>query len=46
MYKDYIWLGVWEENQRAIHFYRKIGLLEYGKHIFMLGKDKQIDILM
>lgn len=23
---SYIWLGVWEENQRAIHFYKKMGL--------------------
>lgn len=24
---DYVWLGVWEENPRAISFYRKNGLL-------------------
>jgi len=23
---DYIWLGVWEENPRAIHFYKKMAL--------------------
>jgi len=42
----YIWLGVWEENIHAINFYKKIGFIEFDKHIFMVGQDKQIDILM
>ncbi|RYG33723.1 MAG: GNAT family N-acetyltransferase [Chitinophagaceae bacterium] len=42
----YIWLGVWEENLRAINFYKKNGFLEFGKHKFMLGTDEQTDILM
>ena len=42
----YLWLGVWEENQRAISFYKKNGLVAYDKHIFLLGDDKQTDILM
>lgn len=25
---DYVWLGVWEENQRAINFYKKNGFVE------------------
>jgi len=43
---DYVWLGVWEENPRAISFYRKNGFVEFDKHIFVLGDDEQTDILM
>ncbi|MBL7712345.1 MAG: GNAT family N-acetyltransferase [Chitinophagaceae bacterium] len=43
---DYIWLGVWEENPRAIRFYEKNGFVAFDKHIFVLGDDKQTDILM
>ncbi len=43
---DYIWLGVWEENPRAIHFYKKNGFVEFDKHIFKLGNDEQTDIMM
>ena len=43
---DYVWLGVWEENPRAINFYKKNGFVEFDKHIFKLGNDKQTDIMM
>ncbi len=43
---DYIWLGVWEENPRAINFYKKNGFVEFDKHIFKLGDDEQTDIMM
>lgn len=43
---DYVWLGVWEENPRAIAFYKKNGFVEFDKHIFKLGDDEQIDIMM
>lgn len=43
---DYLWLGVWEENARAINFYKKNGFIEFDKHIFRLGDDEQIDIMM
>jgi ribosomal protein S18 acetylase RimI-like enzyme len=42
----YVWLGVWEENQRAIRFYEKNGFVAYDKHIFKLGEDEQTDIMM
>ena len=42
----YIWLGVWEENPRAIRFYQKQGFVEFGEHIFQLGDDAQRDVLM
>jgi ribosomal protein S18 acetylase RimI-like enzyme len=43
---DYIWLGVWERNPKAISFYRKNGFEEFDRHIFRLGNDKQTDIMM
>jgi ribosomal protein S18 acetylase RimI-like enzyme len=43
---DYVWLGVWEENLRAINFYKKNGFVEFDKHIFKLGNDEQTDIMM
>ena len=43
---DYIWLGVWEENQRAIRFYERNGFVAFDKHIFRLGDDEQTDIMM
>ncbi|OKL41103.1 GNAT family N-acetyltransferase [Pontibacter flavimaris] len=43
---DYVWLGVWEENPRAINFYRKNGFVAFGKHTFRLGQDEQTDIMM
>ncbi|GEO04433.1 N-acetyltransferase [Adhaeribacter aerolatus] len=43
---DYVWLGVWEENPRAINFYKKNGFVEFDKHIFKLGNDAQTDIMM
>ncbi len=42
----YIWLGVWEENPRAIRFYEKNGFVAFDKHIFKLGNDEQTDIMM
>ncbi|MGF6847852.1 ribosomal protein S18 acetylase RimI-like enzyme [Chitinophaga sp. W3I9] len=42
----YVWLGVWEENQRAISFYTKNGFVAFDKHIFKLGDDEQTDIMM
>ena len=43
---DYVWLGVWERNPRAINFYKKNGFVEFDKHIFKLGEDEQTDIMM
>lgn len=42
----YVWLGVWEENSRAIRFYQKNGFVQFDKHIFKLGDDEQTDIMM
>lgn len=43
---DFVWLGVWEKNPRAISFYKKNGFAEFGRHIFKLGDDEQTDIMM
>jgi ribosomal protein S18 acetylase RimI-like enzyme len=43
---EYVWLGVWEENKKAINFYVKNGFVEFDKHIFYLGDDAQTDIMM
>ena len=41
-----IWLGVWEHNPNAIRFYESNGFKSFGSHDFMLGNDKQTDLLM
>lgn len=43
---DVVWLGVWEQNPRAIAFYRKFGFVEVGDHVFPVGSDSQRDIVM
>lgn len=41
-----IWLGVWDQNERAIKFYTRNNFRICGSHPFFLGLDKQTDILM
>ena len=43
---SYVWLGVWEENKRALQFYTKNGFVEFYQHIFVLGDEAQTDIMM
>ena len=43
---DVLWLGVWEHNPKAMSFYRKFGLEVVGTHAFMLGQDRQRDLVM
>ena len=43
---DCVWLGVWEQNQSAINFYKKWGFQEVGSHIFSVGDDPQNDLVM
>ncbi|OJV17649.1 MAG: GNAT family N-acetyltransferase [Dyadobacter sp. 50-39] len=42
----YVWLGVWEKNEKAIGFYKRNGFAEFDKHLFKLGDDIQTDIMM
>jgi ribosomal protein S18 acetylase RimI-like enzyme len=43
---QYIWLGVWEENHKAIQFYQKNGFEVFDKHVFRLGDEEQTDLMM
>ncbi len=43
---EFVWLGVWEKNEKAIRFYEKNGFVTFGRHPFILGKDVQTDLLM
>ena len=43
---DTVWLGVWERNDRAISFYRKLGFGTVGSQPFVLGTDVQTDHVM
>ena len=41
-----LWLGVWENNPRAIRFYEKIGFRDIGSQPYLLGEDMQTDRVM
>ncbi|MDB5015705.1 MAG: paiA 2 [Mucilaginibacter sp.] len=43
---NYIWLGVWEHNSKAIAFYERNGFNLFSSHEFLLGDDRQTDLLM
>ncbi|WP_292010997.1 GNAT family N-acetyltransferase [Chryseobacterium sp.] len=45
-HKSWLWLGVWEENKKAIRFYEKNGFTAFDKHIFRMGEEEQTDIMM
>lgn len=44
--KLYVWLGVWEKNDRAILFYKKNGFYEVDTHSFFMGEEEQTDFVM
>jgi diamine N-acetyltransferase len=44
--KKKIWLGVWEKNDNAITFYKKMGFVQTGAHSFYMGNEEQIDFIM
>lgn len=44
--KQFLWLGVWEKNRKAIRFYQRLGFTKFGTHPYFIGKDKQTDWLM
>jgi ribosomal protein S18 acetylase RimI-like enzyme len=43
---NFIWLGVWEHNLRAIKLYESLSFVHCGSHDFMLGSDRQTDLLL
>lgn len=44
--KSRIWLGVWEKNENAIQFYKRIGFDPIGAHSFFMGEEEQRDYIM
>lgn len=44
--KKTIWLGVWEKNENAIAFYKKLGFEQIGVHSFHMGDEEQMDFIM
>ena len=41
-----IWLGVWENNHKALQFYKKNGFEAFDKYVFTLGNEAQTDLLL
>lgn len=46
LHKKDVWLGVWEKNENAIAFYKKLGFVQTGTHVFSMGDEEQIDLIM
>ncbi|QER66830.1 GNAT family N-acetyltransferase [Paucilactobacillus nenjiangensis] len=46
LHKKLIWLGVWEHNNNAQHFYEHLGFVPFSSHSFWMGTNRQTDILM
>ncbi|QDP41163.1 GNAT family N-acetyltransferase [Radiobacillus deserti] len=44
--KEKVWLGVWEKNENAIAFYKKMGFVQTGAHSFHMGDEEQTDFIM
>ncbi|MBK4210213.1 GNAT family N-acetyltransferase [Bacillus licheniformis] len=44
--KKKIWLGVWEKNENAIAFYKKMGFVQTGAHSFYMRDEEQTDFIM
>lgn len=44
--KNFLWLGVWQKNTRAVEFYERHGFVKFGTHPYYIGQDKQTDWLM
>ena len=41
-----LWGGVQADNSKALAFYEKNGFVPFDTHVFILGDDRQTDILM
>ncbi len=46
MQKNFVWLGVWEHNLKAISFYQNFGFQKFDEHIYIIGNDPQTDWMM
>jgi ribosomal protein S18 acetylase RimI-like enzyme len=43
---DVLWLGVWENNARALAFYARHGFREVGDHVFRIGQQVDRDLIL
>ena len=43
---EYIWLGVWKNNHRALAFYKKNNFITFDTHTFTMGEEVQTDLLL
>lgn len=43
---DWLWLGVWEHNDKAQRFYQKYGFEKFSEHQFLLGDNDDTDWLL
>ena len=43
---SWIWLGVWEHNEKAKKFYVNKGFSQFSSHTFCVGDDPQTDLLL
>lgn len=43
---DVLWLGVWENNLKALAFYARSGFREVGEHIFQVGNQTDRDLIL
>jgi ribosomal protein S18 acetylase RimI-like enzyme len=43
---DVLWLGVWENNARALAFYARWGFHEVGEHVFKIGDQIDRDLIL
>ncbi|MCM3765576.1 GNAT family N-acetyltransferase [Neobacillus niacini] len=44
--KKKIWLGVWEKNENALAFYKRLGFVQTSAHSFYMGDEEQTDFIM
>jgi GNAT superfamily N-acetyltransferase len=43
---DVLWLGVWENNAKALAFYAHHGFREVGDHVFRIGLQVDRDLIL
>jgi ribosomal protein S18 acetylase RimI-like enzyme len=43
---DTLWLGVWENNHKALAFYARTGFREVGEHLFRIGDQVDRDLIL
>jgi diamine N-acetyltransferase len=42
----FVWLGVWENNHRALAVYEHLGFVVIGDHTLLFRDEEQRDLLM